>query len=60
MDNKSDEHLLLVQATIEANRQDYGEKMMNLTEDFTGIITSIMDHIKISKYSPYKKDSPKS
>ena len=41
MDNKYGENSIIVQATIEANKQemrankqDYHEKMMNLTEDF--------------------------
>ena len=59
MNNKSDEQLLIVKATIEANRQDYDEKMKNLTEDLTAMITSMMDQIKISKYSPDKKDPAK-
>ena len=48
-----------MQATNDANRQDSTEKMKNLTEDLTAIIASIMDQMKISKLSPYKKDSPK-
>ena len=56
MDNKSDDHLLIMQATVEANRQYYDEKMNNLTEDFTAMITYMMDQIKISKSSPDKKD----
>ena len=59
MDNKSYEQLLIIQATIDSNMQDCYEKMKNLTADVTAMITSIMDHIKISKYSPDKKDSPK-
>ena len=34
--------------------------MNNLTEYLTVMITSMMDQIKTSKYSPDKKDSPKS
>ena len=48
-----------MQAIIEANRQDSGEKMKNPTEGLTAIITSMMDQIKMSKYSPEKKDPPK-
>ena len=33
--------------------------MKKLTEYLTGMIASIMDQIKISTSSPYKKDSPK-
>ena len=32
IDNKSDDQLLIMQATIEANRKDYGEKTNKLTE----------------------------
>ena len=32
-----------MQATIEANMQDYDEKIKKLTADLTKIITSIMD-----------------
>ena len=59
MDNKLDGQLLITQATIDANRQDSDEKSKNLTEDLTAMIASIMDQIKIPKYSPDKKDSPK-
>ena len=48
MDNKSDDQLLIVQATIEPNKQDSDEKMKNLTEDLTEMIASMMDLIKIS------------
>ena len=48
-----------MQATIDANRQDYDEKIKNLTEDLTEMIASMMDQIKISKHSPDKNDSPK-
>ena len=33
--------------------------MKNTTEYLTSMITSVMDQIKISKYSPDQKDSPK-
>ena len=59
MDNNPDDQLLTMQATIEANRKYYDEKMKKLTKYLTAMITSIMDHIKTSKYSPDKKDSPK-
>ena len=59
MDNKSDEKFLIMQATIEANRQDYDDKKKKLTEDLTAMITSMMDQINISKLSPDQKDSPK-
>ena len=45
MDNKSDNQLLIMQATIEPNKQDYCDKMKNLTAYLTGMITSMMDHI---------------
>ena len=59
MDNNSDEQLLIVQATIEANSKYYDNKMKNPTEDLTAIIASMMDQIKKYKYFSYKKDSPK-
>ena len=59
MDNKSDYQLLIVQADIEANRQDSDEKMKNITEELTAMIASMMDQIKIQKLSLNKKDSPK-
>ena len=49
MDKKSDEQLLIMQATIESNKQDYDEKMKKITEDITSMITSMMDQIKILK-----------
>ena len=36
-----------MQATIESYKQDSDEKMNNLTEDLTAMITSMMDQIKI-------------
>ena len=48
-----------MKATIEPNRKYSDEKTKNITEDLTAIITSMMDKIKISKYSPEQKDSPK-
>ena len=60
MDNKSDDQLLNMKATIEANRKDSDEKMKNTTEDCTAIITSMMEQIKISKSSSDNKDSLKS
>ena len=59
MDNKLDGQLLIMKATIEANRQYYDEKMKKVTEDLTEMITSMMDQINISKSSPDKKDSQK-
>ena len=47
---------------MKSNKQDYDEKMMNLTEDFKEILTSsiisITDNINTLKYSPTQKDSP--
>ena len=56
MDNKSYDQLLTMQATIEASRQDYDEKMKKLTEYLTAIIASMMGQIKMSKSSPENKD----
>ena len=59
MDNNLDDQLLIMEANIEAKRQDSDDKMKNLTEDLTAMITSIMGQIKVSKYSIDNKDSPK-
>ena len=58
--NNSDDKLLIMQATIDANRQYYGEKTKKLTEYLTAMFASMMDKIKFSKYSLGKNDSPKS
>ena len=55
-----DDQLLTIQATIENNKQHSDEKMNNLTEYPTAMITLMMDQIKISKYSPNRKYSQKS
>ena len=56
MYNKSYDQLLIMQATIDSTRQDSDEKKKDLTEDLTEIIASMMDQIKISKYSPDKNN----
>ena len=38
MDNNSDYQLLIIQATIEANRKYYDEKMNKDTEDLAAMI----------------------
>ena len=40
MDKNSDEQLLIIQATIEANSQYSDEKMNNLTKNLKAMITS--------------------
>ena len=70
MDNKSYEQFIIIQSTIEANKQEikynkqyYDEKMMKLIKYFKAMlsstITSMMDHINMSKSSPPQKNSPK-
>ena len=49
MDNNPDNQLRTMQATIEANRKYYNEKMKKLSQDLTGMIVSMKDQIKISK-----------
>ena len=67
MDNNYDEQFIIMQATIETNKQDMksnkqdsGDKMMKATEDFkamlTSAITSMMDHIHMTKYYPAQRD----
>ena len=71
MDTKSDEHFLIIQATIEANKQeDYDkkmktaekqmktdEKLKHLTEIINNLTAFIMDQTNISKSSPTQKDT---
>ena len=60
MDNNYGEQLLIMQATIEAYRQDSNDKMKKLTEELKAMITSTItptvDQVNISKSSPYQKD----
>ena len=58
-ENKSYDQLLTTKDTIEVNRQDNDEKIKKPTEDLTEMIASMMDHIMITIYLIYKKDSPK-
>ena len=71
MENKSDEHFLIIQATIEANKQEADEKKMNtaekqmktdekltqLTETINNLTSFMMDQTNNSKYSPTQKDT---
>ena len=59
MDNNSDDQLLIMQAMIDTNSQDYYEKRFNIEADITEMIVSMIDQIKISKSSPENNDSPK-
>ena len=59
MDDKSDGYLLIMQARIKGNRKYSDEKMKNLTEYLTAMTAPMIDQIKISRYSPDKKDPPK-
>ena len=45
MDNKSDYQLLIMQSSIEANRQDYDEKMKKFIEYLTEMFVSMMDQM---------------
>ena len=60
MDNKSNENFLIIQAIIEANRQETDEKLTQITEDLkflTATITSMMDQTNNSMFSPSQKDT---
>ena len=52
MDNKSDGKLLIIQAKIEANRQNSEDKMKKLAEDLTAMIASMVNQIENSKSLP--------
>ena len=56
MYTNSYEQFLIMEATIESNKQQSDEKMKNLTEDLksmtTSTIKSTMGHMNINKFSP--------
>ena len=63
MDNKSDEKFIIMQASIEANKQGMksnkkgsNEKMMKLIEDLKVMLAAITDQINILKFLPIQKD----
>ena len=71
MDTKSDEQFLVIEAIIEANKQDYDknqvknyknrvkndEKLIILTENLQKLTTLVMDQTNISKSSTAQKDT---
>ena len=65
MDTKSDEQFLVIEATIEANKQEAdknhkeaNEKLALLTDNLQ-VLTALMTYkTNISKYSPAQKDTP--
>ena len=66
MENNSDEQFIIIQAEIEANnqemnanKQDYDEKMAKFTEESKAILAEITDHINTLKSLSTQKDSPK-
>ena len=62
MDNKSDEQLLIIQSTININKQDYDDKMKKQVyklDNLMAIMENMMDHIQISDPSSENMDSPK-
>ena len=70
MDNKSVEHFITMQDTIEsnnkdmkANKHDLDEKVMKIIEEFKGVIASsipsLMNKINTLKHSTTHKASPK-
>ena len=62
MDNKSYEQFIIMQATIEANKQDFDDKMAKLTEYFKAMIastiTSMTDQINLSTEVFTKSSGP--
>ena len=48
-----------MQATVQANMQDYDQKMNNIIEDLTEMIASMIGQIKFSKPTPENNHSPK-
>ena len=65
MDKKSDYQFIVMQVTIEYNKQkrktntqDSDEKMMKLIRDIKSMLAEITDHINALKSSPTQKGSP--
>ena len=66
MEKKYYEQLIILRASIEANKQEmrankqyYDWKMIKFTEEFKTMFVEITDHINTLKPSPNQKDSPK-
>ena len=64
IDNKSDENFLIIQDTIEANKQEAAEKQIKtdekitqLTETLNNLTAFMMDQTNNSKSSPTQKDT---
>ena len=63
MDNKSDDQLLIIQDTIDSNRQYYDEKTKkqdSKLDKLTAMVENMMDQIQILNYLPDKTNPPKS
>ena len=59
MDNKTNDKLLIMQATIDANRKEYDDKMnkqKSKLDKLTELVKSMMDQIKIYNSSIDKMD----
>ena len=55
-DNKFDEQFLVIQDTVEDNKQEADEKLTHITENLKVLTAFMMDHTKNSKLSPAQKD----
>ena len=59
MDNKTNDKLLIMQATIDANRKEYDDKtnkQKSKLDKLTELVKSMMDQIKIYNSSIDKMD----
>ena len=52
MDNKYGEQFIIMQAAIKANKKDYDDKILKLTEDFKAMLAAITDQINTLEYFP--------
>ena len=55
MDNKSYEQFLIIQATVETNKQDNDEKLTNIIENLKFLTVFMMDQTNNSELSPSQK-----
>ena len=57
MENKSNEHLIITQAEVEANKQNYDKKTTKFTEELKTMLTANTYQINSLKSLPTQKDS---
>ena len=57
MENKNEEHFILMKEEIENNKQELKTEIKDVKESINKLTTLMMDQINISKSSPAQKDT---